>query len=103
MPLASLIAPPDEGVDRRATQCFSVPGGALPQAKFPALYEDMAISSQYEFTSDGGRIQKMVLLPSDLFASDAAQENVRRSDSGRVRGRKQQTSGSQLLIRTISN
>ncbi|KER23319.1 hypothetical protein T265_08765 [Opisthorchis viverrini] len=37
-------------------QCLSAPGWVVPQAKFPALCKEVAISSQYGFTSDGGAL-----------------------------------------------
>ncbi|KER25780.1 hypothetical protein T265_14144, partial [Opisthorchis viverrini] len=41
---------------RSDIQCLSAPGWVVPQAKFPALCKGVAISSQYEFTSDGGAL-----------------------------------------------
>ncbi|GAA50865.1 DNA-directed RNA polymerase III subunit RPC6 [Clonorchis sinensis] len=39
---------------RSDIQCLSEHGGAVPQAKFPTICKEAAISSQYEFASDGG-------------------------------------------------
>ncbi|KER21066.1 hypothetical protein T265_10534 [Opisthorchis viverrini] len=39
---------------RSDIQCLGAPGWVVPQAKFLALCKEVAISSQYEFTSDGG-------------------------------------------------